>query len=110
MRTGRGYARCIGVFRIACVFVLLACCGLAVGCPEQYTDDKGANQSLVEIGELSLEQGEALENAGRVAEANMAYRRALWAFHYHEKLTKEQPFLLDEALGGIERTAANPGR
>lgn len=95
--------------RIACA-VMASCCFLLAGCPEQMHDDKGANQSLVEIGELSLEQGEALESEGRKAEANVAYRRALWAFRYHEKLTSEQPFLLDEALDGIKRTTPTAKR
>lgn len=65
----------------------------------------GAHQSLVEIGEHSLERAEELESRGRSVDANVAYRRALWAFRYHERLTGEQPFLLDEALEGVERTA-----
>lgn len=97
----------VGIVLVVCALVG---CLLLAGCPEQYQDDKGANQSLVEIGELSLEQGESLESEGRTAEANVAYRRALWAFRYHEKLTSEQPFLLDEALDGIKRTTPAGGK
>ncbi len=48
--------------------------------------------------------GESLESEGRAAEAHAAYRRALWAFRYHRHLTGEEPFLLDEAVDGAERT------
>lgn len=74
------------------------------GCASIQTNDLGANQSLVEIGEDSLERGEALESDNRRREANAAYRRALWAFRYHEKLTGEQPLLTDEALDAVKRT------
>ncbi len=61
------------------------------------------NLSLVEIGERSLESAERFENAGNLREAEISYRRALWAFGYHEKLTGEQPLLLDEAEEGARR-------
>lgn len=89
----------------AAACVLWGAAFLFAGCAAIADEDMGANQSLVEIGEHSLEQGEALEGQGRGAEANVSYRRALWAFRYHEQLTGEQPFLLDEALEGAERTA-----
>ncbi|MCD8349122.1 MAG: hypothetical protein LUC93_00735 [Planctomycetaceae bacterium] len=82
---------------------LLAGCLLS-GCADIPEPDKGANQSLVEIGERSLEEGEALESEGRKAEAQAAYRRSQWAFRYHEHLTGEEPFLLEEAIEGIKRT------
>lgn len=84
---------------------LLPAAFLLSGCEEPKTHQDVANQSLVEIGEISLEQAEALERDGRVREANVAYRRALWAFRYHEKLTREEPLLLDDALSGIRRTS-----
>ncbi|MCC8108083.1 MAG: hypothetical protein LIQ30_03345, partial [Planctomycetes bacterium] len=68
------------------------------GCAGDARPDQGANQSLVEIGERSLELGEELESENRVAEANLAYRRALWAFREHESITAEAPLLLDESL------------
>ncbi len=74
------------------------------GCAGTARPDQGANQSLVEIGERSLELGEELESENRVSEANLAYRRALWAFRYHERLTGEEPLLLDEAVDGLDRT------
>lgn len=86
------------------LFLLAATTILLPGCENARVEDHGANQSLVEIGERSLEQAESLEGQGRASEANVAYRRALWAFRYHEKLIREQPFLLDEALEGIKRT------
>lgn len=87
------------------LFILSLLCG---GCAGDKPHDLGANQSLVEIGELSLEQGESLERQGRTAEANVAYRKALWAFRYHERLTREEPFLTDEAIEGAQRTAQTP--
>ncbi len=90
---------------MALAFVLLL-----HGCGELPLDDAGAHQSLVEIGERSLEDAEVLENLGQIDEANIAYRRALWAFRYHEKLLSEQPFLLDEALAGVRRTAKSERR
>ncbi|MDR2391691.1 MAG: hypothetical protein LBE84_08455 [Planctomycetota bacterium] len=63
-------------------------------------------RSLIEIGEESLDQAEILERQKRLAEANILYRRALWAFRYHERLTSEQPFLLDDSLAGVQRTAS----
>ncbi|MCD8138380.1 MAG: hypothetical protein LUE17_01135 [Planctomycetaceae bacterium] len=88
---------------------LLAACLLA-GCADMPEPDKGANQSLVEIGERSLEEAEALESEGRKAEAQAAYRRSQWAFRYHEHLTGEEPFLLEEALEGVKRTEARRRR
>ncbi len=87
------------------VYALLACLFFA-GCDSMQEPDRGAHQSLVEIGERSLEQAERLENGGRRAEANSQYKRALWAFTYHERLTGEEPFLLDDALDGIARTGS----
>jgi|GEM_PF-2111113 hypothetical protein len=94
-------ALCMWLGRMAFLFVLLA-----PGCGAVAIDDAGARQSLVEVGERSLEDGERLENLDRIGEANTAYRRALWAFRYHERLTNEQPFLLDEAVEGVRRTRA----
>jgi len=100
-------SKCRFAAKIAfCLFVTGMSLGLA-GCSKDETLDHGANQSLVEIGERSLEEGEAFEGRGRTRDANMAYRRALWAFRYHERLTGEQPFLLDEALDGAKRTAGS---
>ena len=76
------------------------------GCENVKEPDRGANQSLVEIGERSLEQAEELEGEGRGGEANVMYKRSLWAFKYHERLTGEEPFLLDDALEGLERTGS----
>lgn len=83
---------------------------LIPGCSDIPEPDKGANQSLVEIGEHSLEEAESLENQGRKGEASAAYRRSLWAFRYHEQLTGEEPFLMDEALEGIKRTEGRKGK
>lgn len=74
------------------------------GCGDEKEPDKGANQSLVEIGEHSLELAEDFEGRGRMTDANVEYKRALWAFRYHQRLTGEEPFLLDDALDGVERT------
>ncbi len=65
-----------------------------------------ANLSLVEIGERSLESAERFEAAGHWRDADISYRRALWAFSYYERLTGEQPLLLDEAKDGARRLAA----
>lgn len=92
-----------------CVALLLLLGLFCGGCAGEKPGDLGANQSLVEIGELSLEQGESLERQGKTAEANVAYRKALWAFRYHERLTREEPFLTDEAVEGVRRTASAPG-
>lgn len=95
-------------FLLAPLLVALAAAScLLSGCETPGSEDYGAKQSLVEIGERSLEQAEQLEGKGRKAEANVAYRKALWAFRYHERLTMEQPFLLDDALEGIKRTAGH---
>ncbi len=78
---------------------------LLAGCfPPPAANDQGAHQSLVEIGERALETAEELENKDETAEANLYYRRALWAFRYHEQLTGEEPLLLEEALEGKKRT------
>lgn len=77
---------------------------LPCGC-ERSGGAADANQSLVEIGEYSLEEGEWLENAGRKPEANQAFRKAIWAFGYHQQLTGEEPLLLYEARQGVQRTA-----
>ncbi len=87
------------------IILCILCAVCCAGCPQNVDlDQKGANQSLVEIGERAIEQGDSLESDGRVAEAHAAYRRALWAFRYHKHLTGEEPFLLDEAVEGVERT------
>jgi hypothetical protein len=96
--------------RPAVCAALLSACALCAGCPEaKDLDQKGANQSLVEIGERAIENGETLEGEGRASEANISYKRALWAFRYHQHLTGEEPLLLDEAVEGVERTA-KPGK
>lgn len=62
-----------------------------------------ANLSLVEIGERSLESAERLESAGNLSDAEASYKRAVWAFGYHERLTGEQALLMDEAKEGAAR-------
>jgi hypothetical protein len=89
----------------ALVATVLALCTLLLpGCENTPLPDKGANQSLVGIGEQLLDRAESLENNNRSGEANATYRRALWAFTYHQQLTGEAPLLLDDARNGIERT------
>lgn len=88
---------------IACLIVISGC-GTT---PD--VDQAGAHQSLVEIGERSLELAESLENTGRAGEANASYRRAVWAFTYHEHLTGEEPLLMDEAAEGVRRTSGKKG-
>ena len=88
----------------AALAAVLLALTLTAGCDSGKPLDSGANQSLVEIGERSLEEAEALEGQGRAAEANTAYRKALWAFRYHQELTGDVPFLMDAALDGIKRT------
>ena len=84
---------------------VLASCLFVAGCSQMKDlDQSGANQSLVEIGERSLEMGESMEDEGRTSEANLSYKRALWAFRYHQQLTGEEPLLLDDALDAVERT------
>lgn len=73
-------------------------------------DQTGAHQSLVEIGERSLEMAESLEDRGKTGEANAAFRRAIWAFTYHQHLTGEEPFLMDEAVDGVRRTSEKRNR
>jgi hypothetical protein len=90
--------------RIVFTLCLFVACVFLAGCEEYTEPDRGANQSLVEIGEQSLERAEELEDDGRRAEANVQYKRSLWAFRYHEQLTGEEPFLLDDALDGVART------
>ncbi len=91
--------------RLLSVLLCILCAVCCAGCPQDTDlDQKGAHQSLIEIGERAVEQGESLESEGRAAEAHAAYRRALWAFRYHRHLTGEEPFLLDEAVDGAERT------
>lgn len=90
--------------RIFVCAAFFACVALVSGCAPEKEPDRGANQSLVEIGERALEAGEEMESQGRLGEAHLSYRRSLWAFRYHEKLTGEEPILLDEALDGLERT------
>ena len=96
--------------RMALCLTLAASGMLCGGCPEQKEPDKGANQSLVEIGERSLEQAEEQERGGKNTDAYLSYKRALWAFRYHEKLTGEEPFLLDDALEGVDRTSPGGGK
>ncbi len=62
-----------------------------------------ANLSLVEIGERSLESAERLEASGNLNDAEASYKRAVWAFGYHERLTGEQALLMDEAKEGVIR-------
>lgn len=93
-RIRRGMA--IGAFSLALLF--------SCGCDQPGGNIDDANQSLVEIGEFSLEEGERLENAGRKPEANRAFRKAVWAFGYHQQLTGEEPLLLYEAKQGVQRT------
>ena len=88
------------------VFLVVVLSSLLAGCSgSRDLDQKGANQSLVEIGERSIEQAENMEDDGLASEANISYKRALWAFRYHQHLTGEEPLLLDEALEGVRRTA-----
>lgn len=91
--------------RIAVAVAFAFCSCLFPGCSENNPDGQALGWSLVEIGEQSLDQAEMLEKQKRLAEANILYRRALWAFRYHERLTGEQPFLLDDSLAGVRRTA-----
>lgn len=93
-------------FRTGLSFCLAAAfCLFPPGCEQMGDiDQQGANQSLVEIGERALETGEEKEREGRKSEAHMAYKRALWAFRYHQQLTGEEPFLLDDALEALNRT------
>lgn len=72
--------------------------------------ESNAGLSLVEIGERSLEAAEHEESQGNIGGANDSYRRSLWAFRYHEKLTGEQPLLLEEAQEGLGRTGGKPER
>ncbi len=91
--------------RTAVLFLAVVCLFLA-GCESIEEPDRGANQSLVSIGERALEQAMEYEDRGRRGEAVVAYKRALWAFRYHEHLTGEEPFLMGDALEGLERTGA----
>lgn len=84
---------------LCCLCFAFAGCGKIAD-----VDQAGAHQSLVEIGERSLEVAETKEMDGRMAEANASYRRALWAFTYHEHLTGEEPLLMEEAQDGVRRT------
>ena len=90
--------------RLLAVLAALAFLFAASGCQPETEPDRGANQSLVEIGERSMEEAEVLEAQGKIGNAHLAYKRSLWAFEYHEKLTGEEPLLLDEVLDGLERT------
>lgn len=83
--------------------LLAAACSAFAGCPGEQPGHMSANLSLVEIGERSLESAERFEAAGNLKDADISYRRALWAFRYHEKLTGEQAILMDEAREGAER-------
>lgn len=78
---------------------------LAGGCAPDGHGHMSANLSLVEIGERSLESAERFEAQGNWRDADNSYRRALWAFDYHERLTGEQPILRDEAVDGAQRMA-----
>ena len=90
---------------------LLVAASLALsGCPDDEERHMSTNLSLVEIGERSLESAERFEAAGNYRDADISYRRALWAFDYHEKLTGEQPILLDEAAEGARRLAGRRKR
>lgn len=59
--------------------------------------------SLTDIGEHSVATAESLEEDGLTAGALEAYRRALWAFEYHQTLTGRPPLLLEEARAGVAR-------
>lgn len=87
------------------VFLILLCPLFLAGCPDPGPNRSGAGLSLVEIGERALENGERLEDSGRVAEAEESYRRALWAFRYHHRLTGEHPPLMDEAMQASRRVS-----
>ncbi|MDR1611271.1 MAG: hypothetical protein LBT97_00640 [Planctomycetota bacterium] len=76
---------------------------VAAGCSDPGANRDGAGLSLVEIGERALENGERQADSGRVVEARESYRRALWAFRYHKRLTGEQPLLMDEAIEASKR-------
>ena len=84
---------------------IVAALGLfAAGCPERNPDRTvRANLSLVEIGERSLDAGERLEREGKRAESLTMYKRADWAFSYHEALTGETPLFLDDAREKVSR-------
>lgn len=89
-----------------CMATLILAGSLLSGCGKAPDiDQAGAHQSLVEIGERSLEMAEVMEGDGRDIEANASYRRALWAFTYHEHLTGEEPLLMEEAQDGFRRTS-----
>jgi len=84
---------------------------LAAGCPESNPDRTArANLSLVEIGERALDNGERLEREGKRAEALAMYRRADWAFSYHESLTGETPLFLDDARDKVARLGGDRTR
>lgn len=89
-----------------CLFFLclvLSLMSVVLGCKSQSDDTLGPGLSLVEIGERSVESGERLARQGNKSEAATAYRRAIWAFNYHESLTGTQPILLDDAKDGLRR-------
>lgn len=86
------------------VAAIIAALTLASGCDATSSPVDSSRQSLVEIGEHALEEAERLELDGRLADANQAYRKALWAFSYHQHLTREEPLLADEAEAGVRRT------
>ena len=93
-----------------CCLLAAACLTILPGCLEAESSHMSANLSLVEIGERSLESAERFEAAGNPRDAEISYRRALWAFGYHERLTGEQPILMDEAEEGARRLAAERRR
>jgi hypothetical protein len=81
----------------------MLCLAVLSGCTEEEHGHMSANLSLVEIGERSLESAERLEAAGNLGDAEASYKRAVWAFGYHERLTGEQALLMDEAKEGVSR-------
>lgn len=83
--------------------LLVASVTLLPGCPETDTRHMSSGLSLVEIGERSLESAERFQMAGNREAAGKSYRRALWAFSYHQRLTGEEPLLMDDAVMGVRR-------
>lgn len=59
--------------------------------------------SLIDIGERAMETGERLEDEELHLGALEAYRRALWAFEYHYRLTGREPLFLVEARESVAR-------
>lgn len=96
------------IFATLLFSLLLTGCPFPVG-PTAHRPHGGEDPSrlaLLDIGERALEDGERQTREGQIQAALASYRKALWAFEYHQRLTGESPLFLEEVQDSIRRLEA----